>query len=268
MTTRKQLPTARAVADVTEGAILAAVEIAAPPERVFRAIASPEIAAWWGSPDTYRTTAWAGDVRVGGRFRSTGESADGQAFAVEGEFLEVNAPNRLVHTWKPDWEEGAATTVTFRLEPTPIGTRLVLRHTGFGARTASCQSHGQGWERVLGWLAAFAMGGDGTAPVPWRYFLLRLLPPRTTFAQDMTPQERTIMMEHVAYWTGHAQRGAVVAFGPVADPKGGWGVAILEVADEAELASLQAGDPAIRSERGFRYEAYAMPQAVLRTIER
>jgi len=63
---------ARAVADLTDGVILAAVEIAAPADRVFRAISSEEIASWWGSPSTYRVTRWTGDVRPGGWWRSEG----------------------------------------------------------------------------------------------------------------------------------------------------------------------------------------------------
>jgi len=40
---------ARAVADVDEGLILATVTIAVPPDRVFRAITSDEVVKWWGS---------------------------------------------------------------------------------------------------------------------------------------------------------------------------------------------------------------------------
>ena len=47
---------ARAIADVSSGVILATVSIAAPPERVFRAITEPgEIVRWWGSDELYRT---------------------------------------------------------------------------------------------------------------------------------------------------------------------------------------------------------------------
>jgi uncharacterized protein YndB with AHSA1/START domain len=93
---------ARAVADLTEGTILAAVEIAASPDRVFRAISSAEIATWWGSPSTYRVTQWTGDVRPGGWWRSEGVSADGTSFAVTGEILEVDPPRLLVQTWRDD----------------------------------------------------------------------------------------------------------------------------------------------------------------------
>ena len=46
---------ARAVADLTEGRILASVEIAAPPERVFRALTTAEIVDWWVRPGVFDT---------------------------------------------------------------------------------------------------------------------------------------------------------------------------------------------------------------------
>jgi activator of Hsp90 ATPase-like protein len=63
---------ARAVADLAEGSILASVEIAAPPERVFRALSSKEIVEWWVRPGVFDTREWTGDVRVGGRWRASG----------------------------------------------------------------------------------------------------------------------------------------------------------------------------------------------------
>ena len=62
-----------------------------------------------------------------------------------------------------------------------------------------------------------------------QFFLFKLLAPRPSFAQDMNEQERAVMLEHVAYWKGHANRGVAVVFGPVLDPKGTWGVGIVEV---------------------------------------
>src|SRR5262245_39132582 len=143
----------RAVADLSTGLILASVEIAVPPERVFRALASEELTRWWGSADTYRVTRYVGDLRVGGAWRSEGVGADGKPFSAEGEFLEVDPPRKLVQTWRPDWDGGATTTVTYRLEPSATGTRLTLRHEGFTGRPESCQGHSDGWERVLEWLA-------------------------------------------------------------------------------------------------------------------
>jgi uncharacterized protein YndB with AHSA1/START domain len=147
------LRSARALADVTGGTIVATVEIAAPPDRVFRAISSEEIAAWWGSPETYRVTRWTGDVRVGGWWRSEGVGADGTAFAVYGDILQVDPPFLLVQTWQYEHKAGDVTTVRFRIEPIPGGSRLTVRHEGFTDRDA-CESHTRGWERVMTWLSA------------------------------------------------------------------------------------------------------------------
>ena len=146
---------ARAVADLSCGLILATVEIAAPPERVFRALASEELVNWWGSPDTYRTTQWQGDLRVGGTWRTDGIGADGKPFHVGGEFLEVDPPRKLVQTWRPAWDGGHETTITYRLDPIAGGTRLTVKHEGFDDRRQSCEDHSLGWERVLGWLNGY-----------------------------------------------------------------------------------------------------------------
>ena len=94
------------------------------------------------------------------------------------------------------------------------------------------------------------------------YFLCRLIPPRPGFAMDMTPPEAKAMNEHVAYWTDLLGKGRAIAFGPVLDPKGPWGVGIGSVRDKEELGELQANDPAIHARIGLRYEAFEMPQVV------
>jgi uncharacterized protein YciI len=75
----------------------------------------------------------------------------------------------------------------------------------------------------------------------------------------MTPQEAAAMQRHGAYWKGHADKGTAIAFGPVADPKGGWGVGIVAVESDDELLRLQKDDPAVRANIEMRYEAYPMP---------
>lgn len=144
----------RALADVHNGTIIAVVEIAAPPDRVFRALSSAEITQWWGDDQTYRTDSWECDLRVGGRWRAGGKSADGNPYYVEGEYLEVDPPHRLVQTWCAGWDPGEPTVLSYYLEDTKVGTRLTIRHDGFKPRRESCEAHTSGWERVLGWLKA------------------------------------------------------------------------------------------------------------------
>jgi uncharacterized protein YndB with AHSA1/START domain len=205
--TAKRKAAATAVADVTEGLILARVEITASPERVFRALTTDELTRWWGAVEGYRTTAFTIDLRPGGAWRSEGKGADGRAFHVEGEVIEVDPPRKLVQTWRPSWESGPATTITYTLDAIDGGTRVTLRHTGF-TNAQACEGHSDGWTRVLGWLGAHLDAASDE-----RFYLLRLIPPRPTFAQDMSADERAMMAEHAAYWKGKLSDGVVLAFG-------------------------------------------------------
>jgi len=137
--------TARAAADLAEGFILLTVEVAAPPERVFQALASDEVTRWWVYPGVFDTREWSGDVRVGGAWKASGVGR-GKPYTLEGEFLEVDSPRRLVHTWRPAGApDSASTKVTYALEPAGDGTRVTLRHTGFSARE-TCMATCLGWE--------------------------------------------------------------------------------------------------------------------------
>ena len=72
------------------------------------------------------------------------------------------------------------------------------------------------------------------------------------------------MHEHVGYWMDLLGKGSVLVFGPVADPSGTYGIAIIERENEAEARELASNDPVIRAKAGFAFELYAMPQCVAR----
>jgi uncharacterized protein YndB with AHSA1/START domain len=132
------------VADLMELSILATVEIEAPPERVFQALASAEIVRWWVRPGVFDTAEWAGEVCVGGRWRASG-TARGKPYVLEGEFLAVEPPHKLVHTWHLAGTSVAPTTVSYVLDRVKGGTRITLRHTGFTSPD-SCMANCVGWE--------------------------------------------------------------------------------------------------------------------------
>jgi len=123
---------ARAVADVIEGCIVASVEIARTPDRVFQALSTPEIVDWWVNPGVFDTREWKGDVRVGGRWSASG-MARGAPYRLEGEFLEVDPPRKLVQSWQRLGTSDAPSILTYLLEPIAGGTRLTVRHTGIVA---------------------------------------------------------------------------------------------------------------------------------------
>lgn len=153
----RDIGSARAVAGFAEGCVLASVEIAASAERVFRALASKEIVDWWVRPGVFDTREWAGDVRVGGRWRASG-FARGQPYVLEGEFLEIDPPRKLVHTWRLAGAPGEPTEVTYLLDQIDGGTRVTVRHSGFPT-SESCANTSMGWETSLQRLAE-VLGGE------------------------------------------------------------------------------------------------------------
>jgi hypothetical protein len=96
------------------------------------------------------------------------------------------------------------------------------------------------------------------------HFFFRLIPPRTTFAQDITPSEAQLMQAHALYWRQLMDKGHVAAFGLVADPGGAYGIGVVEMADAEQAAACAANDPTIKADVGFRYEVHPMPRAVVR----
>jgi len=99
------------------------------------------------------------------------------------------------------------------------------------------------------------------------HFLCRLTPPRPTVLAEMSEEERALMAEHVDYWRPYVEVGRVAAMGPVDDPAGVWGVAIIEAESRAEVEALQARDPIVLSGRGFSYQNFLMPRVALRPVE-
>jgi len=94
-------------------------------------------------------------------------------------------------------------------------------------------------------------------------FFCKLIPPRATFAQDMSPAEGQLMQLHAAYWRGLMDQGQVVAFGVVGDPAGAYGIGIVEVDGDVAVQGFTENDPVIRANRGFRYEVHVMPRGAV-----
>lgn len=88
-----------------------------------------------------------------------------------------------------------------------------------------------------------------------KYFALKLLPNRPDFVQTMTDDEKMTMQQHVVYWKEFMDKGMVVVFGPVFDPKGVYGLGILAVDDEKQVNEFIEKDPAAKINT---YEFYPM----------
>ena len=78
-------------------------------------------------------------------------------------------------------------------------------------------------------------------------YFVKLIPPRPTFATDMTDAEGKLMEQHADYWLAQFDKGKVLILGPVLDPKGAFGMVVIETATEAEARELAMNDPTVKA---------------------
>ena len=96
-----------------------------------------------------------------------------------------------------------------------------------------------------------------------KHFVYKLIPPRASFAKDMTEDEQAVMHEHAVYWTSLFQEGSVVVFGVVIEQAGVWGLAVVESEDEDGVRALASEDPAVKTNL-CTFDVGVMPSAVVR----
>jgi uncharacterized protein YndB with AHSA1/START domain len=129
--------------------------IRAPVERVFAAWTQAEqLRRWWG-PKTVVCTEAEIDLRVGGAFRIANQFPDGKLLWISGEFLAIEAPVKLIYSWKVGDEPAPATErVTVNFERLGDATQVVVIHERI-ANPAARDEHEQGWLGCLDGLEVF-----------------------------------------------------------------------------------------------------------------
>jgi len=124
--------------------------IKAPPARVFAAWTDPEkLAAWFGPAETFAGSVRAQmDVVVGGRFKVSFRTEDGEYHEVGGLYREVVPGRRLKFTWAWHTTPERESLVTITLSPDGDGTLLTLHHEQFFDERAR-DGHQGGWTGAL-----------------------------------------------------------------------------------------------------------------------
>ena len=116
-------------------AIVTEIQVAAPPDRVFKALTDPKaLMRWFDSPEC-PVKSWEMDARPGGRYRYTTEKGtivvnNVSEFECHGEILEIDPPHLLVYTWIANWHDDKSrrTVVRWELTPAAAGTRVKVTH--------------------------------------------------------------------------------------------------------------------------------------------
>jgi uncharacterized protein YndB with AHSA1/START domain len=131
--------------------IVSEIDIAAPPERVFKALVDPvEVRRRAPILDVYEM-----DARVGGRWRLEMQPPQ-PMYGVEiirhdGEILECDPPRLLVYTWTANFHKDPKhkSVVRWELTPTKAGTHVKMTHSGLASEPDAAKAYSGGWPGVL-----------------------------------------------------------------------------------------------------------------------
>ena len=142
--------------------VVGEIFIAAPPERVFEALADPaQLRQWWTS-DECPTEFLEFEPRLGGHWRyATRQSSlnvNGMSkFACHGEVREFDPPRLLAYTWIANWHDAKTrpTVVRWELTPANDGTRVKVIHSGLVDEEVARNDYKGGWPGLLEQLKKF-----------------------------------------------------------------------------------------------------------------
>ena len=132
--------------------------IKAPRQRVFDSWVKPELRRkWWLTQSGDQLRSCEIDARVGGRYRQSqmggcndSDQDETYEWIMEGEFLEVVEPERLVFTWQvnhPD-EPPSDERVTIEFAEVDGGTEVIITHRGI-LSTHLRDGTEKGWTTLL-----------------------------------------------------------------------------------------------------------------------
>jgi uncharacterized protein YndB with AHSA1/START domain len=103
----------------------------APRALVWQAMTRPEHVREWYGPRATKVTSCEMDVRVGGKWRIVMRASTGDEVAFSGEYLDVQAPARIVQTWRFEPIPDAESVETMTLEERGETTRMtaLVKHS-------------------------------------------------------------------------------------------------------------------------------------------
>lgn len=145
-----------------QDAVIAEIQIAAPPERVFRAISDPgQLQQWFTGPEC-PVKFWEFEARLDGAYRYETEPGgiviNGiRKFKCHGHVTEFDPPKVLAYTWFANWHDDhtSRTVVRWELSAREHGTHVRVTHSGLGNLPVARKDYIEGWPGVVEQLKKF-----------------------------------------------------------------------------------------------------------------
>lgn len=144
-------------------AIIAEIDISAPPSRVFAALTDATQLLHWFTDESCPIKSWQMDARLGGEYNYATEKSrivvNGVSeFKCHGEILEIDPPRLLVYTWFGNWhlDPEKETVVRWELTSIACGTHVKVTHSGLAQDPEARKDYSGGWPGVVEKLKQFA----------------------------------------------------------------------------------------------------------------
>jgi uncharacterized protein YndB with AHSA1/START domain len=154
---------AASIVSLDKDTIVSSIDIAAPPELVFKGICDAETVR----RRVPALTVFEMDLRVGGKWRlelPMPKLHHGVSLVRhDGEVLEIDPPRLLVYTWFANFHNDPRhrSIVRWELSPTRSGTHVQVTHSGLGAEPQAANDYAKGWPGVLEELKTFLAKSQG-----------------------------------------------------------------------------------------------------------
>ncbi len=152
----------KAIVTPDQDAIIAEIDIAAPPGRVFEALTDSDQLLRWFTDASCPVKFWQMDARLGGKYSYATEKGNFvvngvSEFKCHGEILEFDPPRLLVYTWFGNWhlDPEKETVVRWELRPTAYGTHVKVTHSGLAQDPEARKDYSGGWIGVVEKLKEF-----------------------------------------------------------------------------------------------------------------
>jgi uncharacterized protein YndB with AHSA1/START domain len=131
------------------------------PEQLWEALTNPGITVLYDFGSAVEST-WQTGTRI--VYRTEGGRGD---IAVQGDLVEVDAPQKLVHTWEEAWDAESAkdepSRVTYDIAALGEVCKLTVVHDRFAGRTKTYTMVAPAWPMILSGLKTVLETG---APLP------------------------------------------------------------------------------------------------------
>ena len=141
-----------------QDSVVSEIRIAAPPERVFRAISDrDQVRRWSNKTGPMKLTSWEMDARLGGLWHYDVDDTSGKGmrgittFKHWGEVIEYDPPRTLAYTWITNFhtDPRMKTVVRWELIPDQGGTLVRVTHSGLAPDPEIRKDYGSGWPGIL-----------------------------------------------------------------------------------------------------------------------